>query len=226
MPSFDIVRKIDVPESYRVSRVLSDFDMEKSKGDIHFKGEIVLPHNWNVGLIYGASGTGKTTIAKELFKDAIIDEFDWGGGSFLDAFDKNIPFDDITKALYAVGLSSVPSWVRPYRVLSNGEKMRATLARGMLERDFFVFDEFTSVVDRQVAKVCSLAASRFAKKNHKKFLALSCHSDIVEWLEPDFTFCTDDFRQNFTKAHTTQANNSLSGGVGEKNGLNLAVITI
>ena len=57
MPSFDIVKKLDVKETYRVARVLSDFDMDKSKGDVHFKGEIEIPENWSVGLIYGASGT-------------------------------------------------------------------------------------------------------------------------------------------------------------------------
>ena len=43
MPSFDIVKKLDVKETYRVARVLSDFDMDKSKGDVHFKGEIEIP---------------------------------------------------------------------------------------------------------------------------------------------------------------------------------------
>lgn len=225
MPSFDIVKKLDVKETYRVARVLSDFDMDKSKGDVHFKGEIEIPENWNVGLIYGASGTGKTTLVKELFPDAVVDEFSWGWGSFLDDFQKDIPFEEISKTLYAVGMGSVPSWVRPFHVLSNGEKMRVTLARGLLERDFFVFDEFTSVVDRQVAKVCSLAVSRYCKKHKKKFLAVSCHKDVVEWLEPDFTFCTDDYKQNFPLART-QKQTSLLESAGAKNGQNLAVITI
>lgn len=225
MPSFDIVKKLDVKETYRVARVLSDFDMDKSKGDVHFKGEIEIPENWNVGLIYGASGTGKTTLVKELFPDAVVDEFSWGVGSFLDDFQKDIPFEEISKTLYAVGMGSVPSWVRPFHVLSNGEKMRVTLARGLLERDFFVFDEFTSVVDRQVAKVCSLAVSRYCKKHKKKFLAVSCHKDVVEWLEPDFTFCTDDYKQNFPLART-QKQTSLLESAGAKNGQNLAVITI
>lgn len=224
MPSFDIVKKLDVKETYRVARVLSDFDMDKSKGDVHFKGEIEIPEDWSVGLIYGASGTGKTTLVKELFPDAVVDEFSWGG-SFLDDFQKDIPFDEISKTLYAVGMGSVPSWVRPFHVLSNGEKMRVTLARGLLERDFFVFDEFTSVVDRQVAKVCSLAVSRYCKKHKKKFLAVSCHKDVVEWLEPDFTFCTDDYKQNFPLART-QKQTSLLESAGAKNGQNLAVITI
>lgn len=225
MPSFDIVKKLDVKETYRVARVFSDFDMDKSKGDVHFKGEIEIPENWNVGLIYGASGTGKTTLVKELFPDAVVDEFSWGVGSFLDDFQKDIPFEEISKTLYAVGMGSVPSWVRPFHVLSNGEKMRVTLARGLLERDFFVFDEFTSVVDRQVAKVCSLAVSRYCKKHKKKFLAVSCHKDVVEWLEPDFTFCTDDYKQNFPLART-QKQTSLLESAGAKNGQNLAVITI
>ena len=225
MPSFDIVKKLDVKETYRVARVLSDSDMDKSKGNVHFKGEIEIPENWNVGLIYGASGTGKTTLVKELFPDAVVDEFSWGKGAFLDDFQKDIPFEEISKTLYAVGMGSVPSWVRPFHVLSNGEKMRVTLARGLLERDFFIFDEFTSVVDRQVAKVCSLAVSRYCKKHKKKFLAVSCHKDVIEWLEPDFTFCTDDYKQNFPLART-QKQTSLLESAGAKNGQNLAVITI
>lgn len=225
MPSFNIIRKTPVNNSYRVERILSDFDMSKDKGELHIQGEIKIPDEWNVGLIYGASGTGKTTIIKELFPDAIIEEFTWGDNSFLDDFDKKIPFEEISKTLYAVGLGSVPTWVRPFKVLSNGEKMRVTLARGLLERDFFVFDEFTSVVDRQVAKVCSLAVSRYCKKHKKKFLAVSCHKDVLEWLEPDFAFCTDDMKQNFQSAHTLQRN-SKSESVGKTNGADLAVITI
>ena len=88
MPSFDIVKKLDVKETYRVARVLSDFDMDKSKGDVHFKGEIEIPENWNVGLIYGASGTGKTTLVRELFPDAVVDEFSWGWGVVFRRFPK------------------------------------------------------------------------------------------------------------------------------------------
>jgi ABC-type polar amino acid transport system ATPase subunit len=225
VPTFDIIKHDRVPESYRVARVLSDFDMDIDKGSFEAHGEIALPDEWNVGLIYGGSGTGKTSIVRELFPDAIVDEFDWGTGAFIDAFDKSIPFEDISKALYSVGLGSVPTWVRPYSVLSNGEKMRACLARGALERDFFVFDEFTSVVDRQVAKVCSLAISRFVKKKNKKFLAISCHSDIVDWLEPDWAFCTDSMTQTFHLARTPRQNIS-SGGAGSTNGANLKSITI
>ena len=35
----------------------------------------------------------------------------------------------VTGMLSAVGLGDVPAWLRPFNVLSNGEKFRAGLAR-------------------------------------------------------------------------------------------------
>jgi ABC-type ATPase with predicted acetyltransferase domain len=52
-------------------------------------------------------------------------------------------------------LNSVPSWYKPYQVLSNGEKFRADLARKLKSNT--VIDEFTSVVDRTVAKAASVS---------------------------------------------------------------------
>jgi len=92
----------------------------------------------------------------------------------------------------AVGFSSPPSWLKPYAVLSNGEKMRVDLARALLEnRDVIVFDEYTSVVDRDVAKVCSLAVNKAIRNQKKKFIAVSCHDDIIEWLQPDWVYDTN-----------------------------------
>jgi len=52
----------------------------------------------------------------------------------------------------------VPAWLRPFTVLSNGEKFRATLARIIADApERVVIDEFTSVVDRQIAKFGALA---------------------------------------------------------------------
>jgi hypothetical protein len=31
--------------------------------------------------------------------------------------------------LMSVGLNAVPTWLKPFRILSNGEKFRATIAR-------------------------------------------------------------------------------------------------
>ena len=92
-------------------------------------------------------------------------------------------------------------------------------------RDFVVFDEFTSVVDRQVAQTASLAISKAIRRTKKRFIAVSCHSDIIEWLEPDWVFNTNDMTGFFAKADIFK-NDMKSGNVGEKNGKSLGVIII
>lgn len=77
-------------------------------------------------------------------------------------------------------------------MLSTGEKMRVDLARAILhESDMVVFDEFTSVVDRTIAKTASYAIQKAMRKRGKKFIAVSCHKDIQEWLMPDWVYDTD-----------------------------------
>ena len=60
-----------------------------------------------------------------------------------------------------------------------------------LDSPLIVFDEFTSVVDREIAKVSAYAISKAVRRSKKKFIAVTCHYDVVDWLEPDWVFCTD-----------------------------------
>ncbi|HKD35525.1 MAG TPA: GNAT family N-acetyltransferase, partial [Pirellulales bacterium] len=50
------------------------------------------------------------------------------------------------------------------------------------------FDEFTSVVDRTVAKVCSAAIAKAIRGGRIgcRFVAATCHYDVTEWLAPDW----------------------------------------
>lgn len=73
--------------------------------------------------------------------------------------------------------------------MSNGEKFRVGIARALLESQTspICLDEFTSVVDRQVAKIASHAVQKFIrKKNDKRLVVSSCHADIIDWLQPDW----------------------------------------
>ena len=51
-----------------------------------------------------------------------------------------------------------------------------------------VFDEFTSVVDRNVARACSAAIAKGIRRGHIpcRFVAVTCHYDVAEWLEADW----------------------------------------
>ena len=95
-------------------------------------------------------------------------------------------------AYLPVGFASPPDWLKAYDCLSQGEKMRVDIARALcLNQLQIVFDEFTSVVDREIAKVSAYAISKAVRRSKKKFIAVTCHYDVVDWLDPDWVFCTD-----------------------------------
>lgn len=225
MQAFDIKMTCEPSNSYRVARIMADFDVKKEHCDLELKGQINLPQKWNIGVICGASGTGKTTIARQLFKDVLFSNFIYSGKSVIDDMPTNCTVDEIEKMFYAVGFGSVPEWLKPYNVLSNGEKMRVDLANALLRNDIVAFDEFTSVVDRNVAQTCCIAVNKAVKKYDKKFIAISCHYDILDYLDPDWVFDTNEMKCFFGIRHV-QEKDSISRNVGVANGKSLNVITI
>ena len=143
-----------------------------------------LPADYGIGLLVGPSGTGKSTILRQFGEEQKIN---WNPSLAVCSHFKNAV--DARERLSAVGLNSIPAWMRPYHVLSTGEKFRADLARRL--QDGAVIDEFTSVVDRNVAKSCAHSIRRYAdQKNIKSLVFASCHYDIIEWLRPDWVFNT------------------------------------
>jgi len=193
VPNFDIVKTSDVDLTFRNKSIIDTYELNIEKVRESFAGNIdIESKEWNVGLIVGRSGTGKTTIARECFGDYYFDGFEYDNQSVVDNMPKTKRLEEITKIFNSVGFGTVWSWLKPYHVLSNGEQMRINLARCILsDMSQVVFDEFTSVVDRTVAKAASFAISKAVKKLKKKFIAVSCHSDIIDWLEPDWIYNTD-----------------------------------
>lgn len=144
--------------------------------------------DWNIGVIYGGSGTGKTTLLRE-FGDLTPAQFD-PEKPLISNFDWLEP-KEATMALSAMGLSSVPTWLRPFHTLSNGEQYRAELAYKIAKAnsgDVVLIDEYTSVVDRDVAKAMSNALQKYVRRHNKQIVLASCHFDIMDWLDPDWTY--------------------------------------
>ena len=179
--------------SYRAARVKSLFNAESG---CNFNLDADLPIDdagWKIGLIVGPSGSGKTSMGREIFgADAIYSPDDWPNDKpIIDAIAPGGDFNAVTGALAAVGLGDVPAWLRPFPVLSNGEKVRANLARLLCESPArVVVDEFTSVVDRQIAKFGALAFQKSWRRAGGQCVLLSCHYDIIDWVEPDWIFDT------------------------------------
>jgi ABC-type lipoprotein export system ATPase subunit len=196
MSRFEHIVQTKYIPTFRTRKVEGMFDVPVSDNLVR-KWAFDIPLNekpWQVGLIVGASGSGKTTLARSFFaEDAYHSGFSWSASSLLDDFDEDKSVREITDALSHVGFSSPPAWLLPYRVLSNGQKFRAEIARLLLsEKQIVVFDEFTSVVDRTVAKAASVATAKFARKRNQQFVAVTCHDDVEPWLQPDWVVNMND----------------------------------
>ena len=193
MPTCHIVRETKISESFRVSQIRGMFDYQNSTIKHEWNSVLPIDENpWSIGLIVGPSGSGKTTLAKEAFSEFRFHEgFEWENSkAVVDGFLEKIDTKLIIGTMNAVGFSSPPHWLKPFSHLSNGQKFRVELARSILENvNGVVFDEFTSVVDRDVAKIgCAAISKVIRKQNHPPFVAVACHYDIIDWLDPDWVF--------------------------------------
>lgn len=161
-----------------------DYDAE-TQGFKPYKIPESLPKTFTLGVIVGASGTGKSTLLKQ-FGETKTPQWD-NNKTIASHFANPV---DANERLAAAGLMSVPDWVKPYNVLSNGQKFRADLARQLGNNA--IIDEYTSVVDRNVAKAASVGLARFARKNNVQNIVLATvHRDVLEYLEPDWIIDTD-----------------------------------
>jgi ABC-type dipeptide/oligopeptide/nickel transport system ATPase subunit len=204
------------------SYTLNDVKLEK-----RFKGTLSIEDfEWQVGVIVGRSGSGKTSIAKQLFPDSYMRGFEYESKCVLDDFPEGLETSEITRMLCSVGFASPPDWLKSYNCLSQGEKMRVDIARALcLDKSLIVFDEFTSVVDREIAKVSAFAISKAVRRSSKKFIAVTCNYDVVDWLDPDWVFCTDTMEFD-RKKERGRPLNSKSIGAANPLGRCFGTITI
>lgn len=180
-----------------ITRVkLDEFtNMAQANFDYEFTGEsIVYPFelpeidfDFKILCIVGASGSGKSTLLRE-FKNYNTDLRRYDDNAIVSNFETP---DDASERLSAVGLNSIPVWCRPRRVLSVGESFRADLALNL--DSYTIFDEFTSTIDRNVAKSTCNGIKRYIDDNQLHHIVFcSCHKDYIPFLKPDIVIDLDD----------------------------------
>ena len=187
--NIEVILKSEVNKEFRCQVAANSLDIDVEKKSIHHLkiDNINIPDKWNIGLVYGNSGSGKTTMIKHLFGDKIFEVKLDEDKPIINQLPEDMSYEDCAKMLNGIGLNSVPCWIRPVKTLSNGQRARAEAVYLMTQSDEIIFiDEWTSVVDRTVAKAMSLCLYKYAKRNNKRLVLCSCHVDILEWLNPDW----------------------------------------
>jgi len=193
----EIVLESLVEPTARVRQVAGMFDLPAGGASVtRLRCEMPgADEAWTVGLVTGPSGCGKTTLARAAFPGAAwCGESSWPDGrAIVDGFGPELGVGEVVELLGGAGLNSPPAWLKPYGALSVGQRWRADLARGIAEARrrgaVLCADEFTSVVDRDTARTGSAAAARLARRLGVRLVAVGCHDDIAEWLDPDWIAC-------------------------------------
>jgi energy-coupling factor transporter ATP-binding protein EcfA2 len=195
VPATHVTVETPIEATPRVRQVCGLFDLALPASS-RLEWSVDLPletRPWNIGLIVGPSGCGKSTIARHLFAGVLkrqeaLDTWP-ADRSILDCFPEQMPIKEIVALLSSVGFSSPPAWLRPFAVLSTGQQFRARLARLLAScPDLAVMDEYTSVVDRTVAQIGSAALAKTVRQRGQRFVAVTCHEDVAEWLQPDWVY--------------------------------------
>ena len=188
MQNYELTLKSQPSNTFRCQKAANSLDIDVSKKLTHeFKVKADLESPYQLGLIVGASGSGKTTFAKKVFSENCFKTLLDDSRPVIDQFPEQYSYDECAEFLSGIGLTSVPCWIRPAGTLSNGQKTRAECALQMAsDNEFIVLDEWTSVVDRAVARVMSHCVQKYARKHNKKIVLLSCHYDVIDYLNPDW----------------------------------------
>jgi len=180
----------EIPVSFRTQKAANSLDIDVAKKCQHnFEIKADLATDYNIGIIVGSSGSGKTTLAKMIFGEEAFKDIIDLGKPIIDQLPEEMDYDECSQALNGIGLTAVPCWIKPAYTLSNGQRFRAEAVLKMInciEGQTSIIDEWTSVVDRNAAKVMSHCVQKYARRNKKTIVLCSCHYDVIEWLNPDW----------------------------------------
>ena len=173
-----------VPSSEHVDFAKNLMDFGEDYRFVYPQWEMKLPEEWSIVAIIGDSGTGKSSLLKSLSGEEFNSPFD--SRPIVEHIHPNP--EEAVKALQSVGLNSIPSWFKPYKALSTGERYRAYVAQQIANLDLIILDEFTSVLDRESAISLSNSLFKYIKRSEKRLIIASCHYDILEWLKPCYVY--------------------------------------
>lgn len=179
-------RVLDVAEMFglglddKTFTVLNDLKLEIRDGDVVY--------------ITGQSGSGKSTILKELRKEfekmgkkvAVASEIEMQEVPIVDqVYPEETSLSKPLELFSLVGLSDANLFLRKPSELSDGQRYRFMLAK-MIESgaEIWMADEFLALLDRVTAKVIAYNVQKIARKVGATLVVATTHRDMIEDLAP------------------------------------------
>ncbi|CAK9071347.1 unnamed protein product [Durusdinium trenchii] len=149
-----------------------------------------LPEIFRILVVCGATGSGKTRIVQQL-----VEYFQLEVSSEQIVFEDDMAVcshpalgDDYLEKLQAVGLNSVPSWMKAEKALSTGQQQRIRSAiRASSESKGILYDDFCCFVDQQSSYSCAASIYRLVRDNEglNYIIVATTRPDVIPYLGAD-----------------------------------------
>ena len=149
-------------------------------------------NNDDITYITGDSGSGKSLLLKSIKK-----YFNEKKISYTDLNDMEINPEetlitsvgqdtkDAVKILSLVGLNDAFLFLRKFKELSDGQKMRYKIAKLIHENhQFWLIDEFCATMDREMARIISFNIQKICRRLRKGLFVATTHTDLKKDLKP------------------------------------------
>ncbi len=172
----------------RVSRVMDHFGVGKEiERHVVAEGLMLDVEDGDIVAFTGDSGSGKSSLMRELatqFEGVLwFDDIEFVEGAVIDQFDGD--WAESMAILSACGLGEAQVMLRRPGELSDGQRMRLKIALGIAQNPvWLVIDEFTSSLDRALAKVIAFNLKKLSVRHHIGILVATTHEDMLEDLSP------------------------------------------
>jgi len=155
-----------------------------------------------VVLLCGPSGSGKTSALEQLRtkcpEACSLNDIQFPHhAAVIDGVAPAAELGDAIRTLTACGLGDANLWPRRFDELSEGEKFRARLARGVAMQaaepppsaeaapSVLLCDEFCSLLDRRAARALAHALRKLVTRQRLCVVAASTNADLITDLQPD-----------------------------------------
>ena len=184
-----LISEVPLDEFTNEAQLNFDYEFDgKSKYYPYELPQELLDINFDIMVVCGRSGGGKSTLLKEFNGYNSMSNVYDNTKAVISNFNNTY---EATHKLSAVGLNSIPVWCRPRNVLSIGEGFRADVALNL--NSYTIFDEFTSTIDRNVAKSTCNGIQKYIRKNGlHNIIFCSCHKDYIPFIKPDIVVDLDE----------------------------------